>query len=285
MTYHLYSLGVPALCMEATDLLHFGRPLLRTYPTLIFVSQSGASAEVPPIVASLPTETPLLAITNQPDSLLARRARIVLPIVAGIEEWVATKTYVNSIALLWILARKLSGGADGREWDTLRFLTDACDHLIAQETAITVRWLDSLEARDSLVFVGHGPDSVTARHTAMMFSEWCKLPAFGASAGTLRHGYIEQVKPGSAVVCFASNTTTFALMRDLAQELAGYGARVLIVNGGQVRALEEVPAFPVDPFLAPILDVIPAQLAVHALAQKLGIPPGFRYIAKVVSKL
>jgi glucosamine--fructose-6-phosphate aminotransferase (isomerizing) len=285
MTYHLHALGIPALCIEATDLLHVGQPLLQTGNTVIFISQSGASAEVKPIVERLPAKSTLLAITNEPDSRLAQRADIVFPLRAGAEEWVATKTYVNSIALGWLLARQIGGVADGNEFETLGSLADACAQLIGQEKQIAQQWLESLRPPAPLLFVGHGPDSVTARHTTMMLSEWSKQSAFSASAGAFRHGFIEQVQPGCAVVGFASHARTYPLMQGLAQELRGYGARVLLVSSGQIRQVEATPEFAFDSFLAPILDIIPAQFFVEALARKLGIPPGFRYISKIVSKL
>jgi hypothetical protein len=38
-------------------------------------------------------------------------------------------------------------------------------------------------------------------------------------------------------------------------------------------------------FLTPMLDVIPAQLYAEALAAELGVPPGFRYLSKVVKQV
>ncbi len=74
----------------------------------------------------------------------------------------------------------------------------------------------------------------------------------------------------------------------MAAELAGYGARVLIVERGRTRAAGEpagAAAADTDEFLAPMLDVIPAQLFADALARKLGVGPGFRYIGKVTTQL
>lgn len=284
-TYYLHELGIPGLCIEATNILYFSLPLLKTCQNIIFVSQSGASAEVKPIIDRLPAETTLLAVTNNPGSILGHRANLVFPLFAGTEEWVATKTYVNSVALLWLLARQIGSVTDGSEFETLSSLADAIARLTEQEKQITAEWFESLEHSDPLLFVGHGPDSVTAHHTAMMVSEWNKLSAFSASAGAFRHGFIEQVKPGCGIVCFASNSATYSLIQGLAQELLTYGAQVLIVSSGQIHREEEMPTFTFDPFIAPVLDVIAAQFFVESFARKLGIPPGFRYISKIVTKL
>ena len=58
---YFHSLGVPAIAVEATDLLFYSQALLRDERPLIFISQSGASAEVAAIVEALPVRTALLA--------------------------------------------------------------------------------------------------------------------------------------------------------------------------------------------------------------------------------
>jgi len=88
-------------------------------------------------------------------------------------------------------------------------------------------------------------------------------------------------------VIFASPGRSSDSAIAIASELAGYGARVLIVEHGHTRSLDEAPtvAVEIDEFLAPLLDVIPAQIFADALARKLGVGPGFRYIGKVVTQL
>ena len=65
------------------------------------------------------------------------------------------------------------------------------------------------------------------------------------------------------------------------------GSVLLLVEHGRTRGLDE-PAHvspALDEFLAPILDIIPAQLFADALAREHGIAPAFRYIGKVVTRL
>ena len=76
----------------------------------------------------------------------------------------------------------------------------------------------------------------------------------------------------------------------MADELAGYQARVLLVENGRVvtpsEASEASKAEPaLDEFLSPLLDIIPIQLYARALANAQGIPPGFQHISKVVTRL
>jgi glucosamine--fructose-6-phosphate aminotransferase (isomerizing) len=281
------SLHIPALAVEATELLYYGRALLHERSALIFVSQSGASAEVAAILEELPAGHTLLAVTNNPHSPLARHAQVILPILAGVEQGVATKTYINSLAMLWLLARRWGDAWSGGELQTLLRLADACEQLLSDADRIAARWMEALGDAQQIVFVGHGPHAATARQAAMLLAERARLAAIGTSAGAFRHGPIEIVQPGVGVVIFAAPGRASDSAQALAAQLHSHGARVLLVENGHTRGVGEpgAPAAAVDEFLSPILDVIPAQLFADALARQRGIAPEFRYISKVVTQL
>jgi glucosamine--fructose-6-phosphate aminotransferase (isomerizing) len=281
----LQACGVAARAVEATDLIFYSAGLLDTGP-LVFVSQSGASAEVAPLTAMLPRGTPLLAVTNNPDSPLAEAATAVLPVLAGSgERFVATRTFTSTLAVLWLLARHWVGALADRT--ALEAIAAAYATALSDHEAIAARWLELLDGAQTLVFLGHGPHAATARQAAMMLSEWARLPALAASAGAFRHGLIEIVQPDTAVVIFAAPGPAQRSSQDLAAELADYGARALLVEHGRVRRPDEPAARPLvaDEFLAPLLDILPMQLLADGLPAQLGFAPGFRHIAKVVTRL
>jgi glucosamine--fructose-6-phosphate aminotransferase (isomerizing) len=285
-TLHLHHLGVSAHAVEATELVFYSHALLRGGP-LVFVSQSGASAEVAAVVGELPAVTALVAVTNNPDSPLAQRAQLIIPILAGTESGVATKTYLNTLATLWLLARHWSGRAATDGSDKLSRAAGACEELLASADTIVARWLDALGAAETIVFLGHGPHAATARQAAMILAERARVAACGMSAGAFRHGPIEITQSSVGVVMFAAAGWAGESARTLAAELREHGARVLLVECGRTRDLGESTAasYEFDEFLAPILDIIPAQLFADALAHERGIEPKFRYIGKVVAQL
>ncbi len=282
---HLQTLRIPALAVEAVDLLNYSSGLLREQTQIVFVSQSGNSGEVLPILAKLPASADLIGVTNQPSSPLAARAQVVLALHAGAETTVATKTYVNALAVLWLLARQWGQVWNGHEMEMLAATAEQCENILARPQ--TDQWLDLFRNAERLFFLGHGPHAITARHAAMMVSEWAKRPVYHASIGAFRHGLIESAQPGLGVVIFAPPGQTAASARALGQELERYGVQVLYVsNGRTLSAADPVPEAVVgDEFLSPILDVLPAQLFAEALARFLNVPPGFRYITKVVKAL
>ncbi len=273
-------------CLESTELLLMPSDALKAIDTLVFVSQSGNSAEIAPLSARLGVNTLLTGVTNDEQSLLAQRANIVLPLMAGEELWVATKTYVNALMVLWLLARQWGGAADGSELDAPGWLADRIDGALARRAQDVDLWMRTLGDARRLIFLGHGACALTARQSAMMCNEWPKQPAVAFSAGAFRHGPIEALEPGDGVVLFAAPGPAHAASLGLAAELKRHGARVLVVQQGRSSAPDDVRAAePLEANLAAALDVIPAQLFAEALARARGVPAGFRYISKVVSQL
>jgi glucosamine--fructose-6-phosphate aminotransferase (isomerizing) len=237
---------------------------------------------------ALPAGTTLLAVTNNVESPLAQRADLVLPIQAGQESGVATKTYLNSLAVLWLLARRWGNNHNQGVGRILEQIASACERLVADADATADRWLDVLGPAERLVFIGHGPHLATARQSAMMLAERARVAAIGTGVGAFRHGPIEIAQPGLGVVIFAPPGRSRVSALAMSADLADYGASVLIVEHGRGRGTGEpagVSEAGIDEFLAPMLDVIPAQLFADALARKLQVGPGFRHIGKVTSQL
>ena len=285
--FTLQHAGIAARAVEASELLFYSTALLQDVETVVFVSQSGASAEVLPVVELLAGRAHLVGVTNDPASPLGQHAQVTLPLFAGFEHAVATRTYVNTLALLWLFSRQLSGALNQNCFAHLRELADAGQTRIEQAEQGVAQWLDVLAPARQIVFLGHGPHAITARHAAMMLSEWGKVAATSANIGAFRHGLIESVDADTGIVLFAPNGRGTASTLALADELRGYGARVLCIEYGQVQQNNGPvrPAFERDEFLAPLLDAVAAQLFVEALARQRGVPAGFRYISKVVSRL
>jgi glutamine---fructose-6-phosphate transaminase (isomerizing) len=276
---------IPVLAIESIDLLNYSLSGLVSGSTLVYASQSGASGEVIPVVEQTKN---LIAVTNEETSPLALHANSVFPIQAGFgESGVACSAYVNTVAALWLMARKWSGIFDNTEFEQLSYIADRVEYLLEQAETSVELWMNKLEKASTLIFIGHGPHSATARHTAMMLGEWPKQPALSYGLGAFRHGPIEIITPDMGVVIFASTGTTDSSAKNLAQELTEIGAKVLLVENGVTHGVWEHPSNidRVDEFLAPILDVIPGQLFAEALARRLNVPPKFRYIQKVVTAL
>ncbi len=284
---HLQSLGCPAVALEAMDLVTYAVPLLRQQGNLLYVSQSGESGEVVEVIKLAPPGLRLVALTNFPDSRLGKAAQTVFPLMAGDETLISSKTYLNSLAWLWLIARAWAGVLAGDELQKLEVVASKVDALLSQRQALTSILMDTFAVDQGIVFVGHGPAAATARQAAMMLSEWAKVPARSAGIAAFRHGFIETVRPGLGMVVIAPPGRSQASALNLAEELSGYGARVLLLQNGSLFSMAEFKpgSDPVDEFLSPLLDIVPVQLYANALVEASGMTPGFRYISKVVRKI
>jgi glucosamine--fructose-6-phosphate aminotransferase (isomerizing) len=211
---------------------------------------------------------------------------VVLPLLAGDETTVATKTYLNSLATLWLVAQAWVRQSR-TALDALRVVLEALALQIDQADLVAEEWLAQLSGAGTIVFVGPGLHAVTARQAAMMVMEWVKIPALSASVGAFRHGPIELAQAGTALVAFAPPGPRQASALRLAEEVRGYGMAVRVVEAGWTHPSDGPrPTRPrVDEALAPLLDIVPVQLFVEALARQRGVAPGFRHIRKVVDQL
>jgi glutamine---fructose-6-phosphate transaminase (isomerizing) len=273
--------------LEATEALYGDAGLLERAASVVYVSQSGASGEVLPLLKRLGANTHVTALTNDAQSPLAQRAQVVLPLLAGEEHTVATKTWTNSLALLWLLQQRWTGGLASEAFAQLEQVAAYMAETVADAPALAERWTAQLGQARALAVIGAGTQAITARHAAMVIMEWLKVPAVSASVGAFRHGPIEIAQPGVGVIMFAAPGPAYASSCQLAQELEDYGTSVLLVEQGRTRRLSEPargePLPPLDSALLPIVDMLPVQLFAEALARARGQTPGFRHIEKVVT--
>jgi glucosamine--fructose-6-phosphate aminotransferase (isomerizing) len=277
--------GQPSLAVESSEALYAETDLLQRASGVLYISQSGASGEIRPLLDRLPPGAHISALTNDDHSPLARRAQAVLPLLAGDELTVATKTFSNSLALLWLLTQRWTQAAGTPDFDALQRVADQLAQMLDEAPGLAERWLERLAGAQAFVMIGAGAQAITARHAAMVVMEWLKVPAVNASLGTFRHGPIEIAQPGLGVVVFAAPGPAYTSTCQLARELEDYGASVVLVEQGRTRRAADAMngLEPLDDLLAPILDLLPLQIFVEALARERGVEPGFRHIEKVVT--
>jgi glucosamine--fructose-6-phosphate aminotransferase (isomerizing) len=119
---------------------------------------------------------------------------------------------------------------------------------------------------------------------ALLFQEAAKASAIGMPAATFRHGPVELVDASFRGLIFAPHGRTYELSVALARDLARFGGRVRLV-GPQITngfGLEWCRTPSVPEMLAPLVEIVPVQVAALRLAQLRGIEVGsFRYTPQV----
>lgn len=268
--------GASVVVEETAYLVEYGLQTLAPGQPVVTVSQSGRSAESVELAARLPRSNPLIVVTNDPTTPLAQRADTVLPLLADPDLSVALKTYTATVALLLMLAEQtVSGAAD----DLRRRIVGAdMGKVISTAESSLDAMVSFVGSPRCVVALGRGPSTASALGTGLLLKEGAKLPAEGMGAAQFRHGAVEVVDAETVVVLFAPEGSASEANRRLAAELHGYGARVLTIAPDDVLDAEDramtVPVRVPDEFLAPLFEIVPAQLLTCALAVARGVEPG-----------
>jgi glucosamine--fructose-6-phosphate aminotransferase (isomerizing) len=276
--------GVGAAASDAGELLHYPRPVPGV---LTLISQSGESVETIALAQSMRHLVQLAAITNFEESTLARAAAVVLPIWAGGEAAISNKTYVNTLAVLHLLARAVRGSS--AVLPALAALERLADTMPDVDRSGIARAADLLADASAIHFIGRGPGFVAARQAALTFMEGTRASAVALTGGGLRHGPFELVDASYRCVLFIPGGATAGLLAAMAAEIAEKGSHVVAVTDQDLRLPAEtcqvlrVPVVGEDLF--PLAASTTQEILLHEVALRRGVRAGeFRHSGKVTTR-
>jgi glucosamine--fructose-6-phosphate aminotransferase (isomerizing) len=281
-TYGVYAFGVLAGSTALRDSIaltvYFDADFDMSGSTVLGLSQSGQTPDVVEYLLRARRRGAFtVAVTNEPSSELAQVAEALLPLAAGPELAVAaTKTYLNQIAALALLAAHV-GGRGERLGDGIRRVSDqleqALPSLESQVEAVAL----SFAYVGRMFVIGRGPGFATARETALKLLETCRTAASPLTATDLAHGPMAVLDPLFPVWTIASRDETLSAVREASARVRDFGSTVVAcgdaadaIDGAAYRLA--VPA-PAEPLLSPLLSVVPGQLFSAALARAKGFDP------------
>jgi len=240
----------------------------------VALSQSGRTEEIVETLAwAADCGAATVAITNDGDSPLATAAELALVTRAGPEYAVpATKSYTTQLAALVVLGLGL--GADPTLRSGLLRAPDAVAALLETDPGPLAAALSDV---DGLMVSGRGFAASTAWELSLKVRETCSIDASGLSYADLLHGPIAVAGPRvPALLVAAGEGPVLPGVLSLADRLRAAGVPVHAIGGGDAlrrRADTAVPGPDLPERLAPLGLVVPGQLAVEALARRLGLDP------------
>ncbi|MBF9049297.1 glutamine--fructose-6-phosphate transaminase (isomerizing) [Roseobacter sp. HKCCD9010] len=274
--------GLPCDVDIASE-FRYREPPVSDKATALFVSQSGETADTLAALRYAEGKAArILSVVNVAESSIARESDLALPLKAGVEVGVAsTKAFIcqlGVLANLAILAGRQRGRIDAaREADMLRQLR-ALPALINQALALEdqiKRHTRTLARAQTVLFLGRGAMFPLALEGALKLKEISYIHAEGYASGELKHGPIALVDKTVPVVVLAPRDALFDKTVSNMQEVMARDGKVWLVTDkpGAKQASDgawKTLVMPeVDPFFAPILYSIPAQLiAYHTAVHK-----------------
>jgi len=230
---------------------------------VIAISQSGRSSDLFDALDVLAPRV-LIALTNTPDSPLARRAQIAIDVGAGPEMAVPASKSVSSTVAILLWAASLVGGDTTRDADMLG------------ATAAAIRaWLDSpalspvIEAAHrmarcrSVIVLGSDYGLPVARETSLKLKEASYLHAEGFAAGEFRHGSVAMVDASCAVVGVVDEDALAIVQRPM-REVRDSGALRFTIGACAIDDIPRLGPTVDDPYNTLAWLVTAQMIALHA---------------------
>lgn len=271
-------LKINSFVLNASELLHYNLQLLEHRTLLICISQSGESFEILEILKRLPSDTCCVGVTNEENSTLAKKANIVLLCKGGKEEMTSTKTYMLTSIVPFILGWYLAGIWNEEKIGAVKRLAENVRTILTGYNSWMPEALDFLGDLQSLQVIARGPSFSTASQTALMFKEATKIPATGISGGEFRHGPMEMVSKGFKAILYATKGKTFGQSMKMAEDIAGYGGKVLLLTNEKLRFttrnVMQIHIDEPDEYLFSVNSIVPMQLFVDSYAKSKGFSAG-----------
>jgi glucosamine--fructose-6-phosphate aminotransferase (isomerizing) len=236
---------------------------------VVALSQSGATPEI--VQAAIDMRRAgavVVAITNEPDSPLARACTVTLLTGAGPELAVpATKTVTAQMLMIVAIAAafdpEVVAAAD------LAALPAAVGDIVADDgpaRALAASWA----AARRLVVTGRGMAYAAALETALKIKETARVHAEGLSSADLLHGPIAALDEGLPVLTVAGGERFAADEAELAARLASLG--VPHASCGPAPGTD-LPVPPASEVLLPVLATVRGQQLALASALCRGLDP------------
>jgi glucosamine--fructose-6-phosphate aminotransferase (isomerizing) len=257
-------------------------PIVGPETLCIAVTQSGETADtLVGIRQAREQGAPVIAVTNVVASAITRLSDAVLYLQAGPEICVvATKTFVSSVSVLYLLGLWLAQERGNLSQDQVSALLVALERIPAQIQHV----LDKAASADdviaplakrmarcsSMIFIGRGVGYPTALEGALKLKEISYIHAEGFPAGELKHGSIALLDPDTPLIGVATASHVYEKVVSNIQEVRARDARVIVVATEGDKAIKQhaddilyVPETP--EIFSPLLASIPLQLfAYHA---------------------
>jgi glutamine---fructose-6-phosphate transaminase (isomerizing) len=275
--------GVPVASVGPSIASIYDQRLKVNGSACIAVSQSGKSPDIVRMVEMAQQQgAATFALTNQPESDLARVSSHTLNLHAGAELSVAaTKTFVNSIvSAIWLLA----------EWQKDEELLTAIRQLpAALEMAALADWSalgQKIASRQSLFCLGRGPTLAISNEAALKFKETCQLHAESYSSAEVLHGPVSIVDRGFPILALSAADQAEQALVGVADEISAKGAEVYVTSDKATRAMRLPTVRTSHPLLDPIALIVSFYAMVEQVAVSRGTNPDEpRHLKKVTETI
>jgi len=269
-------LGLPTDVILASE-FEFSEKAIDPQALVIFISQSGETADTLKALRIANKKAKTLAIVNVLGSTATREADYVIFTRAGPEIGVAaTKTYISQLTCIYLLAACMC--QDEELLEELQKIPDCMKAVLSLEDGIKEMAGKYKDAQD-FFFIGRGFSYPTALEGALKLKEITYIHGEGYAAGELKHGPLALIDDDVPVVAVVPPGKSHDRTLSNVQEVKARGARVIGLGSEDDQVLSseasDMVEFPhqIPELLSPLLYVVPLQLLAYHISVQRGIDP------------
>ena len=256
-------------------------PLVDEKTLCIFISQSGETADT---IAALKLckekGAKTLAISNVIGSSITREADYSIYTHAGPEIAVAsTKAYTSQVILITILAIYFAEilDIDSKKINALKRDIMELPKKIEETLKLSEVIQDfskKVYQEKDIFFLGRGIDETVAKEGSLKLKEISYIHSESYPAGELKHGPIALIENDITVISIMTDSNLVEKMVSNIQEVITRGAKTLVITNQDVdeNMFDMTIKIPeTNPFISPILSIIPLQLFSYYIAKEKGL--------------
>jgi glucosamine--fructose-6-phosphate aminotransferase (isomerizing) len=273
---------IPVEAITAAE-FRYCDPIVGPETLCIAVTQSGETADtLVGIRQARERGAPIIAITNVVAGAITRLSDAVLYLQAGPEICVvATKTFVSSVAVLYLLGLYLGQQRGYIQDDSLlamltvlERIPDQIQHILneaAGSNDVIAPLAQRMARVSSMLFIGRGVGYPTALEGALKLKEISYIHAEGFPAGELKHGSIALLDPDMPLFAVATASHVYEKVVSNMQEVRARDAQVIVVateGDEKIRRHADYVLYIPETLevLSPLLAVVPLQLFAYHVA-------------------
>lgn len=250
---------------------------LDEHTLVIFISQSGETADTLKALDVANKTSKTLAIVNVAGSSATRRAKYIIQTQAGPEIGVAaTKTYISQLTAIYLLAALL---ADNQELlDKLEKVPNYIDEILDDVEPLKIM-TEKYKYTDDFFYIGRGFVYPTALEGALKLKEITYIHGEGYAAGELKHGPLALIDNCIPVVVILPPGENHRKTMSNLEEVKSRGADVIGIGSktdeGIINKSKDCFLIndEVDDIIAPLVYIIPLQLMSYYIAVEKNFDP------------
>lgn len=163
--------GIPTISFSSHELSRYQFEHITEKTLVVAISQSGNSVEVIELVEKAKKITTVVGIYNNEGCKLQALCDYTLPIVAGMEKSITSKSYENTMLILNILARRLTGNLNEEFWKKAEQLIKWCNDWIEDWEAPSKEMAEFAKGIELFDLLANDTSLATARQLSLAFRE------------------------------------------------------------------------------------------------------------------